>query len=457
MIGKTLKQYKIEDTLGKGGMGVVYRAQDTRLDRPVALKVLSPEFTADEDRRRRFLQEARTAGSLSHPAIAQIYDVDEVDGVTFIAMEFVEGKTVRQLIMDRELDLQGAVEIAIQAGEGLAKAHDKGIVHRDIKSDNIMVTRDGHAKILDFGLAKLVDSAIGSGGTSGADQSQSMMETIARTQAGMVLGTMAYMSPEQARGQDMDHRSDIFSFGIVLYEMVTGELPFQGTSPIDTLHAIAFNETRPVTTIRTNLPSSLHRVVSRCLRKQVQDRYQTSENLVTDLKSVQKEVDSGISQRIPLQERLRDGMQSLKDLTPGEWIWPVVGVLVGLAVLYFLFQSLEAVMPIFIVFGLLGLCIWRRLRNRRHRLMKQFAAKVKKMPEVRIIIFHEDQATVLADKALARTYVRINALMDRTNRKKYFGEPYSVVVRDLVPAEEERQALSTPGVLYVRKDVLGEE
>ena len=456
MIGKTLKQYKIEDTLGKGGMGVVYLAQDTRLDRPVALKVLSPEFTADEDRRRRFLQEARTAGSLNHPAIAQIYDVDEADGVTFIAMEYVEGKTVRQLIIDRELDLQGAVEIAIQAGEGLAKAHEKGIVHRDIKSDNIMVTRDGHAKILDFGLAKLVNSATGSGAT-GADQNQSMMETIARTQAGIVLGTMAYMSPEQARGQDMDHRSDIFSFGIVLYEMVTSELPFQGASPIDTLHAIAFNETRPVTTVRANLPSSLHRVVSRCLRKQVQDRYQTSSDLVSDLKSVQKEVDSGISQRVPLQERLLDSMQTLKDLTPGEWIWPAVGILAGLAVLYFLFQSLEAVMPTFIIFGLLGLVIWRRVRNRRHRLMKQFAAKVKKLPEVRIIIFHGDQATVLTDKALARTYVRINALMDRINRKKYFGDPYSVVVRDQVETEEERQALSTPGVLYVREDILGEE
>ena len=456
MIGKTLKQYTIEDTLGKGGMGVVYRAQDTRLHRPVALKVLSPEFTADDDRRRRFLQEARTAGSLSHPAIAQIYDVDEAEGVTFIAMEFVEGKTVRQLIVDRELDLPGAVEIAIQAAEGLAKAHEKGIVHRDIKSDNIMVTRDGHAKILDFGLAKLVDSAEGDS-TTAENLRQSMMETIARTQAGMVLGTMAYMSPEQARGQDMDHRSDIFSFGIVLYEMVTGELPFQGTSPIDTLHAIAFNETRPVTAVKANLPSSLHRVISRCLRKQTQDRYQTSKDLVSDLKGVQKEIDSGITTHVPLQDRLRDGMESLKDLTPGEWLWPAVGVLVGLALLYFLFQNLEAWLPMFIVFSVLGLVIYRRVRNRRHRFMRQFAAKVKKMSEVRIIIFHEDQATVLTDKALARTYVRINALMDKINRKKYFGDPYSVTIRDQATPEEEREALATPGILYVRKDVLGEE
>jgi hypothetical protein len=239
--------------------------------------------------------------------------------------------------------------------------------------------------------------------------------------------------------------------------MVTGELPFQGTSPIDTLHAIAFNETRPVTTVKANLPSSLHRVVSRCLRKQTQDRYQASTELVNDLKGVQKEIDSGITSHIPLQDRLRDGMQSLKDLTPGEWLWPTVGVLVGLALLYFLFQNLEAWLPMFIVFSLVGLVIYRRVRNRRHRLMKQFAAKVKKMSEVRIIIFHEDDATVLTDKALARTYVRINALMDKINRKKYFGDPYSVTVRDQITPEEERQALATPGILYVRKDVLGEE
>ena len=455
MIGKTLKQYEIEAILGKGGMGVVYRALDTRLHRPVALKVLSPEFTAHDDRRRRFLQEARTAGSLSHPAIAQIYDVDEEGDVTFIAMELVEGKTVRQLIMDRELDLPGAIEIAIQAAEGLSKAHEKGIVHRDIKSDNLMVTRDGHAKILDFGLAKLVDSGR-SGGTTAADLRQSMMETIARTQAGMVLGTMAYMSPEQARGQEMDHRSDIFSFGIVLYEMITGELPFQGTSPIDTLHAIAFTETRPVTTVKANLPSSLHRVVARCLRKQTQDRYQSSTELVNDLKAVQKEIDSGITSHIPLQERLREGLQSLKDLTPGEWLWPTVGILAGLVMLYFLFQNLESWLPTFLGLAVVGLIIYRRVRTRRHRLMNQFAAKVKKMPEVRIIIFHEDQVTVLTDKALARTYVRINALMDRINRKKYFGDDYSVTVRDQVEPEEERRALATPGVLYVRKDVLGE-
>ena len=155
MIGRTLKHYAVEELLGKGGMGTVYRARDTRLQRPVALKVLSAELTADPDRRRRFLQEARSAAAINHPAVAQVYDVDDVDGVTFIAMELVEGDTVRQLVNKRDLDVMAALEIAVQVGEGLARAHELGIVHRDIKSENIMVTRDGHAKILDFGLAKL--------------------------------------------------------------------------------------------------------------------------------------------------------------------------------------------------------------------------------------------------------------------------------------------------------------
>jgi serine/threonine protein kinase len=269
MIQRSLKHYQIEEALGKGGMGVVYRARDTRLNRFVAIKVLSDQFTSDSERRARFLQEARAACAVNHPAIAQIYDADEEDGVTFIAMEFVEGSTVRRLIKNRELDLLGAVEIAIQITDGLAKAHAAGIIHRDIKSDNVMVTPDGHAKILDFGLAKLDATEPENGG---ADPAVTIQQTIAATQEGLVVGTIGYMSPEQARGRTLDHRSDLFSLGVVLYEMVTGELPFQGESPLDTLHAIAFDETRPVTSIRANLPVSLHRVVTKCLRKRPEDR-----------------------------------------------------------------------------------------------------------------------------------------------------------------------------------------
>jgi len=259
MIGKELKHFKIEKLLGKGGMGVVYQARDVRLDRPVALKVLRADLTANADRKRRFLQEAKAASAVTHPSIAQIYDVDEVEGTTFIAMEFVEGKTVSQLIDKKELDLIGSVEIALQVSEGLSKAHEANIVHRDIKSDNIMVTRDGHAKLLDFGLAKLLDPVSADEESDVQDMQEA--ETLSQTQPGTVMGTAAYMSPEQARGLPVDQRSDVFSMGVVIYEMVTGQLPFKGDTPLDTMHSIAFDEARPVTVIRRNLPPELHRVV----------------------------------------------------------------------------------------------------------------------------------------------------------------------------------------------------
>src|SRR5512134_3363447 len=321
MIGQAVKHYQVEELLGEGGMGVVYKARDTRLGRPVALKVLPPAFSADEDRKGRFKQEARAAAAVTHPAIAQVYDVDEGPGGLFIAMELVEGKTVKTLIQGRELDLLGALEIATQVGGGLQKAHEHGIVHRDIKPENIVVTPDGHAKILDFGLAKLLEPT-----APQAPEGISHMETLARTQAGFVLGTLRYMSPEQARGQAVDHRSDIFSLGIVLYEMVTGQLPFAGNTALDTLHAIAYEETRPMTALRPNLPPSLQRVVTRCLRKRAQDRYPEAKDLAGDLKTVQREIESGISSKAPLALRLQEQWRSLRDRTLGDWLLPAAVV-----------------------------------------------------------------------------------------------------------------------------------
>ena len=452
MIGQKFKHYEIEEQLGKGGMGVVYRARDTRLGRSVALKVLPPELTGDEERKTRFKQEAKAAAAVSHPAIAQIYDVGEGPEGFFIAMELVEGKTVKSLIQARELDLLGAIEIAIQVAGGLQKAHEAGIVHRDIKPENVVVTPDGHAKILDFGLAKLLEPPKEGGAPDGI----SHMETLAKTQAGFVLGTLRYMSPEQARGQAVDSRSDIFSLGIVIYEMVTGQLPFSGSNPLDTLHAIAFEETRPITAVRPNLPPSLQRVVTRCLRKRAADRYPDAKDLAADLKTVQREIESGISSKAPLAVRLQERWRALQDRTLGEWLLPVAIAVVVLAVaLSFFFgrsgDRSDDAGPglVFTVIG--GLLIWRRIRNRRLRLARRFTTKVKKMAEVRLVALDGMRFTVVADQAQARTYVRANAALDAVNGSMFFGDPFTLVVRDDVGAEDEKALLSASGILYVRE------
>jgi tRNA A-37 threonylcarbamoyl transferase component Bud32 len=453
MIGQTLKHYEVEESLGRGGMGVVYKARDSRLGRHVALKLLPEEFTSDPDRRRRFLQEARAACKVNHPAIAQVYDVDEVEGRVFIAMELVDGKSVRSLLQGRELDLLGALEVAIQVGSGLAKAHEAGIVHRDIKPENVMVTPDGHAKVLDFGLAKLTQPETDSGPKPSADD-LSAMETVARTQAGMVMGTLRYMSPEQARGQTIDHRSDVFSLGVVLYEMVTGQLPFSGNTPVDTLHAIAFEETRPVTALRANLPPSLQRVISRCLRKRPQDRYPDAKGMVDDLKAVQREVESGISQKIPFKQMLQERLRGLKELSPSEWAWPIALGVALLGFLVFLFWKEDAGPGLPITLGIVGLFVYRRFRNRRYRLTRRIVTRIKRLPEVRFVTAQRQCLTVVADQALAKTYVRVTAAVDLINSKMFFGEPFSVVVRDGLTPEEERALLSGSGVLYVRPDAM---
>jgi len=432
-------------------MGVVYRALDSRLQRMVALKILPEEFTSNPERRRRFLQEARAAGAVIHPAIAQIYDVDEIDGVTFIVMELVQGRTIADLVASRELDVLGAVEIAIQVAQGLAKAHEAGIVHRDVKSENIMVTPDGHAKLLDFGLAKLLEPPA----RGGPEGDPAEMETVAKTQAGVVVGTVAYMSPEQARAQAVDHRSDLFSLGVVLYHMAAGQLPFRGESPIDTLHAIAYEETRPITQIRANLPASLQRVISRCLRKRPEDRYPSADQLVADLRAVQREIESGISQRIPLAERIREGLQSIRELNPRQWLCTALAAAAVLAFFYLILSRWD--LPLVLFLGLVGLYVYRRVKQRPRRLLNRFVAKVKKMPEVRIVARHGQEVVVVVDRAMAKTYVRINSLMDKVNERRFFGEPFSVTVRDGLTAEEQRSLLQGSGVLHVRDDVPGEQ
>jgi serine/threonine protein kinase len=452
MVGQSLKHYTVEAVLGKGGMGTVYRGRDTRLQRPVALKVLTPDLTADPDRKQRFLQEARAAAAITHPAIAQVYDVDDADGITFIAMELVEGQTVRQLISSHDLDLPSAVEVSIQVGEGLARAHEKGIVHRDIKSENIMVTKDGRAKILDFGLAKL-NPLHNVPSDSGAEEHMSQMATVAQTQAGMVVGTLAYMSPEQARGRAVDHRSDIFSLGVTVYEMTTGQLPFSGESPLDTMHAIAFEETRPITSLRQNLPPDLHRIVSRCLRKRPEDRYPDAKALVDDLKALKKDMDSGVTRAVPLGDRLREKLDSLKSLKPATLAWIGGGAAV-LVLALFLFSTRNSG-EIWPIGGFVAICffVYRRFRHRPRKLVKRFADRIGKLAEVKLISCQQNDILVVVDRMQAKIYVRVNSLLESMNRKLFFGEPMRVSVRDDVPQDELRRILQQPGILYVRDDL----
>lgn len=443
MIGRTLKHYEIEELIGRGGMGVVYRARDSRLGRPVALKVLKEEVAAHPDRKRRFLQEARSASAVSHPAIAQVYDVDEVDGQLYIALEYVEGKTLRQLIVGRELDLLGAVEIAIQAGEGLGRAHAKGIVHRDIKSDNIMVTSDGRAKILDFGLAKLLDPA------ATGEPHLSSMETLAQTQVGTVLGTVAYMSPEQARAKEVDHRSDIFSLGIVLYEMVAGELPFRGQSALDTMHAIAFEEVRPVTVVRRDLPGDLQRILSRCLRKRPEDRYQSIDGLVQDLKKLKDNLETGSRNAVTLRERFEHVLEWVRFSLPLGFGGGLVGIVVLALVAYLLVARAD--LGSIVLLLLIGLPVYRHVRNRRTRLLKRFVGKVALMPEVKAVTVRGNLVTLIVAEAKAGLYIRVHSLLETVNKKLFYGEPMEVAIRDDIPDAELQSILREPGVHYVRE------
>ena len=449
MVGTVLKHYLIETELGKGGMGVVYRARDTRLGRLVALKMITPGLVANPDRRSRLLLEARSAAAISHPAIAQVYDIDEVDGNLFIAMEYVDGRTVSRLIADGELDLMGALEIALQVAEGLAKAHDAGILHRDIKSDNIMVTRDGHAKLLDFGLAKLVEPETGEP-LSPAELSRTLTRGRVQTIPGAVMGTLNYMSPEQARGRELDRRSDIFSLGIVLYEMVTSELPFKGETPIDTMHAIAYEEARPVTLVRRNLTPELHRIVFRCLRKNPDDRYPDAHALAEDLRRLKHDLETGTTTRLPAGDRLRHWAERLKITFPGGYkgmalLFGAIALAVILVAANFNWGGLIG--PAFMVFFL-----YRFLRNRKKRMIATFAKKVGRFPEVRLVTVRDDRVTVVVDRAPAKVYIRITALVDELNRSIFFGQDVKAEIKTEIPEAEAKTMLTQMGVIYARED-----
>src|ERR1700681_546598 len=254
-----LSHYRIVSKIGAGGMGEVYLADDTRLHRKAALKVLPNEVASNQDRMRRFEQEAQAAAALNHPNIAHIYEIGESDGVNFIAMEFIDGVTLREKIHQERTELRKLLRYLQHAAEGLAKAHAAGIVHRDLKPDNIMITRDGHAKILDFGLAKLVEQPPVPGGDSGEAATAVMQQ---HSTPGVIMGTVGYMSPEQAQGKtnEIDQRSDIFSFGCILYEAVTGKKPFEGDSVVKSLHMVIYESVPAIAELNPSAPADLQRI-----------------------------------------------------------------------------------------------------------------------------------------------------------------------------------------------------
>jgi serine/threonine protein kinase len=287
MIGKTLEHYEIVKKIGSGGMGEVYKAKDLHLSRFVALKILPAEKVADPARKKRFVQEAKAASALNHPNIVHIYDVSSDAGVDFIAMEYVEGKTLDEQIGRRGLALKDTLKYAVQIADALAKAHSAGIVHRDLKPSNIMVNEDDTVKILDFGLAKLTEKA-----PAGEFSATATMEAGEKpvTEKGVIVGTVAYLSPEQAEGKEIDSRSDIFSFGSVLYEMITGCRAFQGDSKISTISAVLNKEPAP---LGPDIPHDLEKTILRCLRKDPARRWQTMSDLKVALEDLREESDSG--------------------------------------------------------------------------------------------------------------------------------------------------------------------
>ncbi|RPJ60074.1 MAG: serine/threonine-protein kinase [Acidobacteria bacterium] len=345
LTGQTLSHYRILEKIGEGGMGVVYRAEDTRLMRPVALKLLPPDCLSDPERKRRFVQEARAASALNHPNIVTIHDIDQTDGLDFIAMEYVAGKTLDRQIPRKGMELHQALGLGIQIADALAAAHAAGIIHRDLKPSNIMVTDSGQVKILDFGLAKLTERA-----EPDAEEDEAT-GSIVRTQAGMILGTVTYMSPEQAQGKKIDARSDIFSFGVVLYEMISGRRAFEGKSAAETMAAIIRDEPKPLGQIQNDVPDELARIIHRCLRKEPARRFQSSSDVSVELQEVRETLHSKLEAGHPpaRARKLR-------------WIVPVLVLVIALTLVagWWLLRPAQESQPVMTAVPLTTYSGWER-------------------------------------------------------------------------------------------------
>lgn len=311
--GTKLGPYEIIAPLGAGGMGEVYRTRDPRLGREVAIKVLPASFHRDPERLRRFEQEARTAGSLNHPNILAVYDIGTHDGAPYLVTELLEGAPLREHLRNGALPVRKAVDYGIQIARGMAAAHDKGIVHRDLKPENVFVCRDGRVKILDFGLAKLTETEV-------HDATATGLESVAHTETGMVLGTAGYMSPEQVRGQKADRRSDIFNFGTMFYEMLTGHRAFRKETPADTASAILKEDPPSLLATGPNIPTTLDRIVRHCLEKNPEERFQSACDLAFHLESTASVSDTGTAAAVKFQE---------KDLRPLWWMIACLSIVIA--------------------------------------------------------------------------------------------------------------------------------
>src|SRR5262249_41335123 len=274
--GTKLGSFVVVNPLGTGGMGEIYKARDTRLEREVALKVLPPELATDREGLMRFAQEARAASALNHPNIISIFEIGVADGSPFIVMELVDGRTLRELLDAGSLSVKKALDLAVQTAEGLAKAHEAGILHRDLKPENIMITRDGFAKILDFGVAKLQEP-VGSEKRAGAE-----MANLNLTEVGFVVGTPAYMSPEQASGRALDFRSDQCAAGAIFYEMLGRRRTFQRATAVQTLSAVIQDEPEPLERLNPRVPPPLRWAIARCLSKDAEERYSSTRDLARE-------------------------------------------------------------------------------------------------------------------------------------------------------------------------------
>ena len=305
MIGQTISHYKVTGKLGEGGMGVVYKSEDTKLERPVALKFLAAHAIEDPENRARFLREAKAAARLDHPNICPVHEIDEADGQTFLAMAYLEGRTLKDKIAERPLKLDEALDIAIQIAQGLKTAHEKEITHRDIKPANLMLSKEGQVRIMDFGLAQLAEGS-------------------KLTKTRTLLGTPAYMSPEQTQRSPTDRRTDVWSLGVVIYEMVTGRLPFEGEREQAVLYAIANEEPEPITAQRVGVPTDLDRLVGKAMAKSPDERYQHVDEMLVDLQSLRKEREPGASRQALAQTALLRGSRAG---------WYVALAVVGVAVI----------------------------------------------------------------------------------------------------------------------------